>query len=142
MSHLANVHVEHLPVGRYGAIPDADPRPEVGLSIDRNAGHTKLTHSNHHLIHRHAYRSVDQVRFSIHLLSIEIQVVPDPFWFFNVNSLSSGSIQHRDIQLLRVCTLRNSFCRSIVCVRSRCTPLRSTVVLPPSICHVIFRCRR
>ena len=64
MAHTPNVHIEHLPAGRYGARPNHETGPEIGLSKDNLGGHLqhpKLTHSDHHQMNPHGYHSVDQV---------------------------------------------------------------------------------
>ncbi len=64
MAHTPNVHIEHLPAGRYGARPNDETGPEIGLSKDDLGGHLqhpKLTHSDHHLLNPHGYHNVDQV---------------------------------------------------------------------------------
>jgi hypothetical protein len=108
MTHVANVHVEHLPAGRYGAIPDSDSRPEIGLSIDKNSGQTKLTHGEHHLLHRHGYHSVDQVSAAYHfdiILTILLRI-PSKL----IILAWAGCLQYRNVQLFRLCLVRNA-CR-------------------------------
>eukprot|EP00291_Cryptomonas_curvata_P013188 CAMPEP_0172192898 /NCGR_PEP_ID=MMETSP1050-20130122/24622_1 /TAXON_ID=233186 /ORGANISM="Cryptomonas curvata, Strain CCAP979/52" /LENGTH=138 /DNA_ID=CAMNT_0012868329 /DNA_START=90 /DNA_END=502 /DNA_ORIENTATION=+ len=75
MAHTPNVHIEHLPAGRYGARPNHESGPEIGLSKDDLGGHLqhpKLTHSDHHLMNPHGYHSVAQGVYNTEIFSYSV----------------------------------------------------------------------